>query len=144
MIFKQLLLLMILLVTKCCAEPSVIIVGAGPSGVAAASRLLENNFSNITVLEAENRIGGRIFSVKFGDAYVDLGAHWCHGEKDNAVYDLVKDLNLVEHTSGDSRILYSSGVVDDDFNDELLSSVGGAFALSPRGVRISVDEYYLG
>lgn len=144
MIFQPLLLLTFLLVTKCSAQPSIIIVGAGPSGVAAASRLLENNFSNITVLEAENRIGGRIFSVKFGDAYVDLGAHWCHGEKDNAVYNLVKDLNLVEHTSGDSRILYSSGVLDDDFNDELLSFLGRAFDLSPRGVRVSVEEYYLG
>lgn len=144
MIYKGLFLLATLLATKCYALPSVIIVGAGPSGVAAASRLLENNFSDITVLEAENRIGGRIFSVKFGDAYVDLGAHWCHGEKENVVYDLVKDLNLVEHTSGDSRILYSSGVIDDDFNNELHTFVDRAFSLNPQGVKISVEEYYLG
>lgn len=38
-------------------EPSVIIVGGGASGIAAATRLLKNNFSNIKILEAENRIG---------------------------------------------------------------------------------------
>lgn len=36
---------------------SIIVVGAGPSGIAAATRLVEHNFSNVMILEAENRIG---------------------------------------------------------------------------------------
>lgn len=43
----------------------VIIVGAGASGLAAASRLVENGVDplNITILEAQNRIGGRIHTI---------------------------------------------------------------------------------
>lgn len=52
--------------------------------------------TNIQILEAENRIGGRIHTIPFGDNFVDLGAHMCHGEKGNVVYDLAKDHNLLE------------------------------------------------
>lgn len=79
-------------------NPKIIIIGAGASGYAAACKLLENGFNNITILEAENRIGGRIDSVHFGDAIVDLGAQWCHGETKNTVYEMVKDFNLIQHS----------------------------------------------
>lgn len=48
---------------------TVIIVGAGASGIAAASRLCEEGFdpSQITILEAENRIGGRVHTVQYGE-----------------------------------------------------------------------------
>lgn len=36
---------------------SIIVVGAGPSGIAAATRLVEHNFSHVVILEAENRTG---------------------------------------------------------------------------------------
>lgn len=84
-------------------NPSIIIVGTGPSGIAAATRLLKNNFSNLVILEAENRIGGRINSVKFGNGYVDLGAEFCHGEGDNIVYSLIKDLGILQQQ--DSQVL---------------------------------------
>lgn len=42
------------------------IVGAGASGIAAASRLLDNKIDDFVILEAENRYGGRIDSVRFG------------------------------------------------------------------------------
>lgn len=46
----------------------VIVIGAGASGIAAASRLIENglNPKNITILEAQNRIGGRIHTIVEG------------------------------------------------------------------------------
>ena len=40
----------------------IIIIGAGASGLAAASRLIE-----IGIIEAENRIGGRIYTVPYGN-----------------------------------------------------------------------------
>lgn len=43
------------------------------------------------ILEAQNRIGGRVNSVPFGKGYVDLGAQWCEGENGNVVYELVKN-----------------------------------------------------
>lgn len=68
-----------------------IIVGAGASGIATAAKLLENGFNNIVILEALDRIGGRIHSIPFGKGWVDLGAQWCQGEEGNVVYELVKD-----------------------------------------------------
>uniref|UniRef100_A0A1A9VQL6 Amine oxidase domain-containing protein n=1 Tax=Glossina austeni TaxID=7395 RepID=A0A1A9VQL6_GLOAU len=71
----------------------VVVIGSGPSGLAAATRLVEAGFENVLILEAENRIGGRVYTVPFGDNVVDLGAQWCHGEKDNVVYEALKRLN---------------------------------------------------
>lgn len=51
------------------AHNTVIIIGAGVSGIAAATKLLKNNFNNFIVLEAENRIGGRIQTLPFGGNY---------------------------------------------------------------------------
>jgi monoamine oxidase len=48
------------------SEVRVIIVGAGASGIAAATSLMEHGVDNIVILEAENRTGGRINTVLFG------------------------------------------------------------------------------
>ena len=48
----------------------IIIIGAGASGLAAASRLCEHGIqlAQITILEAENRIGGRVNTQQHGNA----------------------------------------------------------------------------
>lgn len=79
-------------------NPLIIVIGAGASGVAASTYLLENGFKNLIILESEDRIGGRIHTVPFAANVVDLGAQWCHGEKDNVVYELASKSqgNLLE------------------------------------------------
>lgn len=57
-------------------DKHIVIIGAGASGIAAATKLLDNGFENITVLEAEPRIGGRVNTVAYGSGVVDLGAQW--------------------------------------------------------------------
>lgn len=47
-------------------QAKVVIVGAGVAGISAACRLFEEGFKNITILEAKDRIGGRIHTVDFG------------------------------------------------------------------------------
>lgn len=70
----------------------VVIIGAGLSGIAAATKLLENKIDDFVILEAEDRIGGRIHSINFGNLgqRIDLGGQWIHGEKNNAFYDAIK------------------------------------------------------
>ncbi|KAJ8980364.1 hypothetical protein NQ317_019005 [Molorchus minor] len=107
-----------------CSEknPRILIIGAGASGIAAATRLWKANFTDLTILEAENRIGGRVNSVKFGDAYVDLGGEWCHGEKGNIVYSMVKNLNALRHSDLKSRLVYSNGsYIDDEIYRNLIN-----------------------
>ena len=59
-------------------ENNVIVIGAGVSGLAAARKLKDSGY-NVIVLEANNRIGGRIKTVAIGDSTTDLGASWIHG-----------------------------------------------------------------
>lgn len=54
----------------------VVIIGAGASGIAAGARLLANGFKNIIILEAEQRIGGRVWTIPFAANVCDLGAQW--------------------------------------------------------------------
>lgn len=96
------------------SDPSILIIGAGPSGIAAATKLMKNNFTDVRIFEAEDRIGGRIRSVKFGDAYIDLGAEWCHGEKDNIVYDMINQYDVLRHTNLSYKLVYSNGKYVDD------------------------------
>lgn len=61
----------------------VIIIGAGAAGLAAAERLSETDIK-IMVLEARERVGGRIYTVDqnaaaTGGAAVELGAEFVHG-----------------------------------------------------------------
>lgn len=56
----------------------VIVIGAGISGLAAAHSLKENGYQ-VLVLEARNRVGGRIWTDYSTETPMDLGASWIHG-----------------------------------------------------------------
>ena len=62
-------------------EYDVIVVGAGAAGLAAAAHLSRNGKS-VCVLEARDRIGGRILTVRPRGAAIplELGAEFIHGE----------------------------------------------------------------
>lgn len=73
----------------------IVIIGAGSSGIAAASKLLQNGFINVTLLEAEDRFGGRVNTIPFADGFIDLGAQWCHGENGNPSFELASPHDLL-------------------------------------------------
>ncbi|XP_052843912.1 spermine oxidase [Drosophila gunungcola] len=77
----------------------IAIIGAGVSGIATATRLLEQGFKNITLFESEDRIGGRINTIPFANNVIDLGAQWCHGEQGNVVFEKVKDLDVLDRSN---------------------------------------------
>lgn len=54
----------------------IVVVGAGISGISFAAKLIENGFKNLVILEAENRIGGRVHTVPFASNVLDLGGQW--------------------------------------------------------------------
>ena len=53
----------------------ILIIGGGISGVYLGYKLKNAGFS-IKVFEANNRIGGRIFTKKIGETKIELGATW--------------------------------------------------------------------
>lgn len=73
---------------------SCVVIGAGFSGLAAAYKL-KNAGWNVTILEARNRIGGRVFSHKFAatDLICELGAEWV-GESHERLKALCHDFNI--------------------------------------------------
>ena len=57
---------------------NVLVLGAGMAGVSAARRLRERGVEDVMVVEATDRIGGRVKEVQFGGVTVELGANWVH------------------------------------------------------------------
>ncbi|KAK1269336.1 Polyamine oxidase [Acorus gramineus] len=61
------------------SSPSVIIVGGGMSGISAAKTLHDAGVKDIVILEATDRIGGRMHKVNFAGLNVEMGANWVEG-----------------------------------------------------------------
>jgi polyamine oxidase len=55
----------------------IIVVGAGIAGLAAA-HAFRHAGHEVTVLEARDRIGGRLWTVDLADGVADLGGSWIH------------------------------------------------------------------
>ncbi len=80
------------------AQPSsafdVAIVGAGLSGLLAARTLKAAGLSNIVVLEARDRVGGRTLNQPIGGGHVgEAGGTWV-GPGQTAIYDLMRELEI--------------------------------------------------
>jgi uncharacterized protein with NAD-binding domain and iron-sulfur cluster len=53
--------------------------------------LLRNGF-RVTILEARNRLGGRVFQERLPNGHlIDIGANWIHGTTDNPIMDLARE-----------------------------------------------------
>uniref|UniRef100_A0A2P2MJZ1 Uncharacterized protein MANES_02G090500 n=1 Tax=Rhizophora mucronata TaxID=61149 RepID=A0A2P2MJZ1_RHIMU len=118
------------------ASPSVIVIGGGLSGLAAARALHDASFQ-VVLLESRDRLGGRVHTDYSFGFPVDLGASWLHGVcKENPLAPLIGRLGLpLYRTSGDNSVLYdhdleSYALFDMDGNQvpqELVSKVGEVF-----------------
>ena len=76
-------------------KKSCVVVGAGFSGLAAAHKL-KNAGWDVTVLEARDRIGGRVFSQTFADdpnLIFELGAEWV-GESHERLKALCREFSI--------------------------------------------------
>lgn len=87
--------------------PTVIVIGGGISGLAAARRLHDASFK-VILLESRDRLGGRIHTDHSFGYPVDLGASWLHGVcNENPLAPLIRGLGLkLYRTSGDNSVLY--------------------------------------
>ncbi|KDN78892.1 protoporphyrinogen oxidase [Streptomyces olindensis] len=72
----------------------VVIIGAGIAGLAAAHRLLERG-ARVTVLEASDRVGGKLLPGEIAGARVDLGAESMLARRPEAVA-LAREVGLAD------------------------------------------------
>ncbi|WCJ43513.1 polyamine oxidase 2 [Euphorbia peplus] len=120
------------------ASPTVIVIGGGMAGVAAARALHDASF-RVLLLESRDRLGGRVHTNYSFGFPVDLGASWLHGVcKENPLAPLIGKLGLpLYRTSGDNSVLYdhdleSYSLYDMDGNripQELVTKVGETFEI---------------
>lgn len=92
----------------------VLVIGAGVSGLAAAQRLVGAGHF-VEVLEARDRIGGRIWTNHSLGSAVDLGASWIHGARENPVSQIADQLRLERIVSDFEDLVFrsSNGVTGD-------------------------------
>jgi monoamine oxidase len=69
-----------------------IVIGAGIAGIASSKQLTSRNIPHL-ILEARNRIGGRIVSDTLEGVQVDLGASFVHNPLvQNAIDSLIQEM----------------------------------------------------
>ncbi len=77
----------------------VVVIGAGMAGLAAAIEL-QGAGHRVRVLEARDRVGGRIHTSSAWDVPVELGASWVHGLAGNPIAALMRQVEGKEGTHG--------------------------------------------
>ncbi|KAK6082165.1 flavin containing amine oxidoreductase [Seiridium cupressi] len=106
--------------------PHVCIVGAGVSGLRCADILLSHGFK-VTILEARERIGGRVCQSDELGYTVDLGANWIHTWDSGEVHPIWKLANEtrtpVHHWNTQQLIYDTSGNPLSDETTERLSTL---------------------
>jgi monoamine oxidase len=137
-------------------DVDVAVVGAGIAGLAAAGAITAAGLSCV-VLEARNRVGGRIWtSNAWTDLPVDLGASWIHGTEGNPVYEEVNRLGIattvfdVGSFDGAGSAVYYSGNGSELDGDEIethshevigyLENLAGAPGADRRSLRAAADD----
>ncbi|KAF5750184.1 hypothetical protein HS088_TW03G00517 [Tripterygium wilfordii] len=128
--------------------PTVIVIGGGISGLAAARILYDASFK-VILLESRDRLGGRIHTDYSFGCPVDMGASWkvdfpylsclseLHGVcNENPLAPLIRSLGLpLYRTSGDNSVLY-----DHDLESYTLYDIDGRQI--PQQVVIEVGETF--
>jgi monoamine oxidase len=100
-------------------EADVIIIGAGLSGMIAARKVLEAGLQPL-ILEADERVGGRILTEVVDGVPVELGAQWI-GDTHERMFALAAELGVETYAQYDqgetSYDLAGSGVLrEKDFH----------------------------
>jgi monoamine oxidase len=85
----------------------VVIIGGGIAGLAAATELLRNDCA-VTILEAKDRLGGRINTIHNGALPIELGAEFLHGQSET-ILTVLRAAELSTHDVPDHNQIFEDG-----------------------------------
>lgn len=113
---------------------SVIVVGAGIAGIAAA-RVLTDRGYRVTILEARGRIGGRIATDWSFGCPVELGACFIHGSYGNPLSEIAREAELRTYSPTDvGKLIFENGKPVDDVTDRHANELWNALIRRARRV----------
>src|SRR5438132_6651320 len=79
------------------SEVDVAVIGAGAAGIGAARRLAEAGTVTALMLEARDRVGGRVNTIAPAGFPLDRGAEWLHSADRNPLSQIAKHLGFLVH-----------------------------------------------
>ena len=111
----------------------VVIIGGGISGLTAAKKLKEKGFT-VIVVEAQEKVGGRMRTDRSLGVAFDEGASWIHGPNDNPITNLASQSGANTFLTSDEsvKVFNTNGTV---YSDTLLTSVENQFESALNAVR---------
>ncbi|CAL4933136.1 unnamed protein product [Urochloa decumbens] len=141
-------------------KAKVIIIGAGMSGISAGKQLSDAGITDLLILEATDRIGGRIRKTEFAGMNIEMGANWVEGvahegearnDDVNPIWSIVNnELGLTTFCSNYDNIASNTynedgtGLYDEDFVKRTIDEAnevqkkGNKISERPRSDDISV------
>ena len=89
----------------------VIVIGAGMAGLTAARSLAEAGLK-VLVIEAQDRVGGRIWTKHLGDEAIELGAEFVHGRPPE-LWALIEEAGVETYERDGAQACFEDGVLKD-------------------------------
>ncbi len=104
---------------------TVIVIGAGISGLAAAKKLKDKGFT-VIVLEAQEKVGGRLRTDRSLGVAFDEGASWIHGPNGNPITNLSSQAGANTFLTDDDsvEVFDTNGIA---YSDSVLTSSENQF-----------------
>ena len=101
-----------------------LVVGAGVAGLGAATKLRDQG-AEVTILEARDRVGGRIHTDLSWGTPIELGATWIHGVSKNPMVPITRSAGLT--------------LAPSDYSFDTRSIETGTYA--PTALKVRADLY---
>jgi monoamine oxidase len=123
---------------------SVLILGAGLAGLIAALELRKAGYK-VQVLEYEDRIGGRCWTLRGGDGYTELGGFEQRCEFENGLYFNTGPWRIPYHHRGVLDYCHRLGVALEpvvQVNHNAYLHARNAFGGKPQRYRCVVADFY--
>lgn len=122
---------------------TVLILGAGLAGLVAAYEL-KNAGYNVKIIEYNDRIGGRAWSIRGGDSYTELGGHTQHCTYEKGQYFNPGPWRVPYHHQGYMHYAREFGVEMQpfqQFNQNAYLHNSQAFGGKPQRFRDVIADY---